>query len=134
MSRPVTSSAGGNSEEGFTLIELITVIVIIVILTLIAIPVYIIQREKGWDANVQSDLHNAVVSETTYYHDADTYTSQLSDLLDVGFKNSSKVTVTIQSANSEGFCIEAYHDANPGKVWYVDSGVGTPNPKVGNCP
>ena len=122
------------NQCGFTLIELIVVIVIIVILTLIALPVFMTQREKGWDANVQSDLHNTVVAETTYYHDADTYTSKLSDLLDVGFKNSSKVTVTIRSANDEGFCIEAYHDAKPAKVWYVDGGAGTPNPKVGTCP
>ncbi len=124
----------GCNQCGFTLIELIMVIVIIVILTLIALPIFMTQREKGWDANVQSDLHNTVIAEATYYHDSGTYTSQLSDLLDTGYKNSSKVSVTIRSADDEGFCIQAYHDAMPGKIWYVDGGEGTPNPKVGSCP
>jgi type IV pilus assembly protein PilA len=53
-------------EEGFTLIELLVVIIIIGILAAIAIPVFLNQRSKGWDAAVQSDLRNAATAQETY--------------------------------------------------------------------
>lgn len=53
-------------EEGFTLIELLVVIIIIGILAAIAIPVFLNQRAKGWDAAVQSDLRNAATAQETY--------------------------------------------------------------------
>ena len=39
-----------NREEGFTLIELLVVIIIIGIFAAIAIPVFLNQRQKGYDA------------------------------------------------------------------------------------
>ncbi len=116
------------------MIELLLVIIIIVILSLIAIPFFLSQREKGWDANVKSDLHNAAIAQQTYFHDNDTFASQLSDLLDAGYRNSSKIMLSVESADSNGFCLEAYHEADPGSVWYVDNGAGTPNPLEGTCP
>lgn len=121
-------------DGGFTMIELLLVVIIIIILALIAIPVFISQREKGWDANVKSDLHNAAIAQQTHFHDNDTFTNQVSDLLVVGYRNSSKITLTVDSADAGGFCMEAYHEARPGKVWYVDNGSGTPNPLEGTCP
>ena len=53
-------------DEGFTLIELLVVIIIIGILAAIAIPVFLNQRQKGWDAAVQSDLRNAATAQETY--------------------------------------------------------------------
>ena len=46
------------NNEGFTLIELLVVIIIIGILAAIAIPVFLNQRQKGYDAAVKSDLRN----------------------------------------------------------------------------
>ena len=63
-------------EEGFTLIELLVVIIIIGILAAIAIPVFLNQRQKGWDAAVQSDLRNAATAQETYLTENATYTSE----------------------------------------------------------
>ncbi len=46
------------NKKGFTLIELIIVIGIISVLAAIAIPVYAQYKERAYDSDVKSHLHN----------------------------------------------------------------------------
>jgi type IV pilus assembly protein PilA len=112
-------------EEGFTLIELLVVIIIIGILAAIAIPVFLNQRQKGYDAQAKSDLRNAATAEETYLTDnPTTYTLTLSDLTNVGFKQSATLVnhFGITFSTNAGYCMIA--KSSSGKWWAYDSGLG----------
>jgi type IV pilus assembly protein PilA len=68
-------------EKGFTLIELLVVILIIGILAAIAIPAFLNQRGKAYDATAKSQVKTLQTAEETYSTDhSGTYTGTLSDL------------------------------------------------------
>src|SRR5450432_560446 len=62
-----------DKEEGFTLIELLVVMIIIGILAAIAIPVFLSQRQKGYDASVKSDLRTIANELESYNTDQQKY-------------------------------------------------------------
>ena len=123
-------------EEGFTLIELLVVIIIIGILAAIAIPVFLNQRKKGYDAGIKSDLRNAATAEETYLTDNNAYTTSDATLTAAGFKFSSsgdysggtqQVNVALDGTNS-GYCL--YATSASGQTWYYESEDGGLQPNT----
>ena len=111
-------------EEGFTLIELLVVIIIIGILAAIAIPVFLSQRKKGYDAQAKSDLRNLATLQETYFTDNNKYQvftdTASAKLALTDYKPSSNVTsvtavdyqndgTTLNTTGQDvgGFCMEA---------------------------
>ncbi len=65
-------------DEGFTLIELLVVIIIIGILAAIAIPVFLSQKTKGYEASMKSDLRTAAQEVEAFNVDNQNYTTHRS--------------------------------------------------------
>ena len=111
-------------EGGFTLIELLVVIIIIGILAAIAIPVFLNQRKKGYDAQVKSDLRNAATAEETYLTEAlSSYTTDQSALTTAGWNKSSDDTFKVKINAGSGYCVTG-HNANSSNYFVYDSGDG----------
>jgi type IV pilus assembly protein PilA len=117
-------------DQGFTLIELLVVIIIIGILAAIAIPVFLNQRKKGWDAQAKSDLKNMATAEETYLTDTGIYTSQIADLSNVGFKQSADNTSFVVFGDAgQNYCLGV--TSKSGLTWKYVSSAGVPS--QGSC-
>lgn len=129
----ITKRMQVGGEGGFTLIELLVVIIIIAILAAIAIPMYLSQRQKGWNANIQSDLRNAAVAQESYFTDStpSSYTTVLTNLEDNGYNKSANINLTLSTGTSAGYCMQAEHASNPGVWYFMSSDNGNPQP--GTC-
>ena len=141
------------NEEGFTLIELLVVIIIIGILAAIAIPVFLNQRQKGYDAGIKSDLRNTATAEETYLTDngvylAGTFTPASNALTSAGLKLSTpsdysgaaaSVTVKFEDSTgatttvaTQGYCIQA--TSASGTIFSYNSALGGLQAKNVTCP
>lgn len=147
-------------EEGFTLIELLVVVIIIGILAAIAIPIFLNQRQKAYDAAIKSDLHTVALAEQAYMTDNNTYlggtlTTASNPLSSQGATLSpgsnyfggtatmtmytysgttSSPTVSSNANGDLGFCLVA--QSASGKYWEYNSTAGgqDPSPFTGTAP
>ncbi|HEY3338556.1 MAG TPA: hypothetical protein VGK18_08635, partial [Propionicimonas sp.] len=111
------------------------VIIIIGILAAIAIPVFLNQRKKGWDAQAKSDLKNMATAEETYLTDNGVYTGVVADLTAAGYNQSADVlgvTAATKAVASDGYDLCA--SSKSGDMWTYDSAAGAPvNGGAGTC-
>src|ERR1700704_5411501 len=107
--RKATEKGAEEREGGFTLIELLVVIIIIGILAAIAIPVFLNQRKKGYEASMKSDLRTVANEMETYFTDFQTYPAPSgSGNVTVGSdtaKLSTGNTLATDAAGNNGFCL-----------------------------
>jgi type IV pilus assembly protein PilA len=129
--------AAEEREGGFTLIELLVVIIIIGILAAIAIPVFLNQRQKGYDAQAKADARNLATLEETYLTENNYYTAA-ADIATaktvLNYKPSSNVsTVAIKAYDSAGasktdstatasFCIDVKSASNSHFIYNSKTG------------
>jgi type IV pilus assembly protein PilA len=128
-------------QAGFTLIELLIVILILGILAAIAVPAFLNQRHKAYDAAAKTQVRKAATAEEIYATDNhDLYASEKIDLNDNGplaaieptLKDTPGVTATangttgytlVATAPEAGGDVFTYTDLN-GSVSRTCSGTG----------
>jgi type IV pilus assembly protein PilA len=109
-----------DDQDGFTLIELLVVIIIIGILAAIAIPVFLSQRQKGYDAQAKSDARNAATIEETYLTDYNVYTPLTGTLT-----NTAQVAAANPNFTGEGFVMSTNDSGIAIKTYAVGSTTGS---------
>lgn len=104
------------------MVEMLVVFVIIAILAAIVIPIFLRQREKAWQAEVQSILKDGALAVLSYSADAKTELSDLDTatnpdyldkLRDVGFTVPDSLDYFRVVADDRDFCLEASHEHLP---------------------
>ena len=98
-------------REGFTLVEIMTVICILCILAAIAIFNYSTPRKQAYDIVAQEDLRRAFASAITYFTDHPNGVLTHSSLKQYGFRPSPKVSLSIIDGRSSHLLLISRYNA-----------------------
>ena len=92
------------------------VIIVIGIVAAVAIPNFIMAREKAFDEAAKNELRNVMTAEEVYYSENLTYAWELAEL---DFPDDEDVTTRILVAHDLGYSICSQH-AESRSSWWVD--------------
>jgi type IV pilus assembly protein PilA len=123
-SRPPKQSAG---NAGFTLLELIIVVTMIGVLAAIAIQQFSMYRARAIDVSMRSDLKNAALAMESYYGEFLSYPSMEVSILQVGYRKTSGVTLTINVTSPSTFTLNASRPNGSQPNFIFDSSTGLIN-------
>jgi type IV pilus assembly protein PilA len=99
-------------RRGFSFVEILVAMIVFSILVALAVARYRAMKERGYLAEMRTDLGNLRIAEEAYWAEAGQYTVDQS-LLD--YRTGSRVTVVIATSDPfAGFDAEATHAGAPG--------------------
>ncbi|MCU1588506.1 MAG: Type pilin PilA [Frankiales bacterium] len=137
ISLVITAISRRRDDEGFTLIELLVVVVVLSALAAIAIPTYLSQTRRAFDAQMKTSLRSLATNEETFLAENDRYGS-IAEVVSSGAKIALSGGVTLNLLKydgNRGYCIQATHRNAAGSAWYWDSVSGGLQPAgATSCP
>ena len=101
------------ARQGFTLLELITVMIIVGLLAAIAVSRFWTVKERSYKVAMKDALRTAAVQQERYFEKNMTYANAVAALPD--FTLSQGVTVTFTWASNNGWAAQAEHVSVPGE-------------------
>lgn len=114
-------------KNGFTMLEIISVIVILGVMATLAIPAYNKSKEMAYDNQAKADLKLIFMSEKSYKYEMGNYYPypSASDLNITTINNNLGLILAADSARSWNYkvassgCGQATRNGGDGRYWYV---------------
>ena len=111
------------NEEGYTLVEIMTVVVILGILALISIPIFTNQEKNSIEASIKSDLRNAALVLRT--ESTKSFGRTLSYVPNFATTSpDNRINLDTSASNAFYFCLVGTNVNVPSSVFYYSSKEG----------